>query len=43
MGAEKTDKNDGGKVGLLHLLIDETITPADSDNILSTSFQSLSR
>jgi hypothetical protein len=29
MGAEKTDKNDGGKVGLLHLLTDETTTPAD--------------
>jgi hypothetical protein len=43
MGAEKTDKNDGKKVGLLYLLIDATVTPADSDNILSTSFQSQSR
>jgi len=43
MGAEKTDKNDGEKVGLLYLLIDVIIISADSCNILSTSFQSLSR
>jgi hypothetical protein len=43
MGAEKTDENDGEKVSLLYLLIDVTITPPYSDNILSTSFQSLSR
>jgi len=43
MGAEKADKNDGEKVVLMYLLIDATITPADSDNILSSSFQSLSR
>jgi hypothetical protein len=43
MGAEKTDKNDGEKVSLLYLLIGVKIAPADSDNILSTSFQSLSR
>ena len=43
MGAEKTDENNGEKVGLLYLLIDVTITSAYLDNILSTSFQSLSR
>jgi hypothetical protein len=42
-GGRKTDKNDGEKVGLTYLLIDVTTTSADSYNILSASFQSLSR